>query len=175
MLYFDAGMRLSSFAMEFSESEIQAVADILARNLPPEAMPVCVGRDESGSAVVALSGIQAKGCGVGPITQLIRDLCVISEMIPRKRQGREVYIFGTPPLRHLKDRLLSTWACSPEEAVAKLLVSLAPGLSRDPGPTIRSNPFATGPIEMRCSFDMTLVAIEPALARARELLSGGQV
>lgn len=172
MIHFDLGSYQSSFAMEFSTQEIETFGDLLSRELPYEAVPISVGHDEAGDIIVSLAGIRTKGIGIAAITQLIRDLCVISETIPHGAGGREVYTFGAAPFRRTRDVLLSTWARSPEEAIAKLLVSLTPGLSRKPYATIATDPFAAGPIEMRRGLEQQPLEMAPILRRARAHLGG---
>ncbi|HDZ53575.1 hypothetical protein LCGC14_0045310 [marine sediment metagenome] len=158
----------------FFDSHPQAVASLntLISKLPEAALPISFIKEKNGEVSASFGGLHPSTLDVEGFKAVLEGIDVIEEILPRTQKNgeAEAYVFGRNGQLNVGDRLLTAWARSPMEAVAKLYAHLSKGFDGDERAAFDTDIHERGEISMRSLHDWSKHPIKDISARLMDEL-----
>ncbi|MFG6572205.1 hypothetical protein ACGYLO_11425 [Sulfitobacter sp. 1A13353] len=158
----------------FFDSHPQAVASLntLISKLPEAALPISFIKEKNGEVSASFGGLHPSTLDVKGFKAVLEGIDVIEEILPsiQKNGEPEAYVFGRNGDLNPASRLLTAWARSPMEAVAKLYTQLSNGFGDDERAAFEVDIHEEGEITMRSMHDWSKHPIKDISARLMDEL-----
>ncbi len=167
-IHIDAGMLVCSDP-DYLQNCPGAVDGLhaLITDIPGTGLPIAYHKEKNGDVTASFGGLSPLTQSVAGFEAMLDGLAFVEEVMSAKNKNgeAEAYVFGRDGNLNPGKRLLTAWARSPIEAVAKLYSHLSNGFGGDERAAFKINIHADGEISMRSLHDWSKHPIKDISAR----------
>lgn len=144
----------------------------LIEGAPSTAFPMSYAKEKDGTVSISFGGLTPKARRIDAFMTTFESLSAVEDILPdaQKQGDTEAYVFGRNGNLNPDKRLLTAWARSPMEAVAKLYAHFSTDLKEDGKSVFQMNIHAEGDVEMRSLHDWSKHPIKEISARLMDEL-----
>jgi hypothetical protein len=146
--------------------------NVLINNLPEAAVPTSFNKENDGTLSASFGGLKPASLNTEAFHVVLKGLDIVEAIVPeqQKRGDSEAYVFGRNGDLNPASRLLTAWARSPMEAVAKLYAHISKGFGDDERAAFEVDIHEEGEITMRSMHDWSKHPIKDISARLMDEL-----